>query len=240
MSIDALDAFYDGGWITDVLHPVKSGKEATVYCCRAHPGTGRELLAAKVYRSTHDRVFRADAIYREGRVIVNRRTRRAVEHRTAFGRRAASASWVSAEFETLTLLYEAGADVVRPLARGDGAILLEWLGDATTPAPMLRNVVLPADQAHQALAEVLRNVELFLACDRIHSDLSPYNILYWKGRLTIIDFPQAIDPRFNPNALALLTRDLENVARYFSRYGVETNAAEMALALWTRFLRAEL
>jgi RIO kinase 1 len=171
---------------------------------------------------------------------VNRRTRRAVEHRTAFGREASFASWVAAEFETLKLLYEAGADVVRPLAQGDGAILLEWLGDATAPAPMLRNVVLPPDQAQQALAEVLRNVELFLACDRIHADLSPYNILYWKGRLTIIDFPQAIDPRFNPNALALLTRDLENVARYFARYGVEANASETARVLWTRFLRAEL
>ncbi len=94
--------------------------------------------------------------------------------------------------------------------------------------------------SQQALAEVLRNVELFLACDRIHADLSPYNILYWKGRLTIIDFPQAIDARFNPNALALLTRDLENVARYFARYGVEANAAETARELWTRFLRAEL
>ena len=42
---------------------VKSGKEATVYCCQAHPSTGAKLLAAKVYRSRNNRSFKNDVIY---------------------------------------------------------------------------------------------------------------------------------------------------------------------------------
>jgi RIO kinase 1 len=44
------------------------GKEATVYCCEAHPSTGVEYLAAKVYRPRMFRSLRNDAIYRFSRV----------------------------------------------------------------------------------------------------------------------------------------------------------------------------
>ena len=37
--------FYEARLITGVDHVVKSGKEAIVYCCRAHPATGAEFLA---------------------------------------------------------------------------------------------------------------------------------------------------------------------------------------------------
>ncbi|MGD9890099.1 MAG: RIO1 family regulatory kinase/ATPase [Dehalococcoidia bacterium] len=30
---------------------------------------------------------------------------------------------------------------------------------------------------------------MWFARDRIHADLSPFNILYWEGALTVIDFP---------------------------------------------------
>ena len=49
-------------WITEVLQTVKSGKEATVYCCAAHPSTGVDLLAAKVYRPHVSRVMKDNAI----------------------------------------------------------------------------------------------------------------------------------------------------------------------------------
>jgi len=37
--------FYEAHLITGIDHVVKSGKEATVYCCRAHPATGADFLA---------------------------------------------------------------------------------------------------------------------------------------------------------------------------------------------------
>jgi serine/threonine-protein kinase RIO1 len=72
----SLDAFYGQGLIADVLGSVKSGKEATVYRCQAARSTGRELLAAKVYRQLRFRAFRDDAVYQEGRAILDARLRR--------------------------------------------------------------------------------------------------------------------------------------------------------------------
>src|SRR5690242_16781758 len=54
--LSSLAQFYEQDLITDVLRVIKSGKEATVYCCAADPAMGRKLLAAKVYRP---RMFRS-------------------------------------------------------------------------------------------------------------------------------------------------------------------------------------
>lgn len=87
---------------------------------------------------------------------------------------------------------------------------------------------------------VVENVALWLGRNYVHADLSPYNILYWRGIATIIDFPQAIDPRFNPNAQSLLERDLENVCRYFGRFGVRADPQRLAQRLWTAFRHGAL
>jgi len=42
-------------------------------------------------------------------------------------------------------------------------------------------------------------------------------MLWWKGRLVIIDFPQAVDSFNNPFAPDLLYRDLQNVQNWFER-----------------------
>jgi RIO kinase 1 len=101
-------------------------------------------------------------------------------------------------------------------------------------------VTLRPDEARPLFERLVRNVELWLANDTVHGDLSAFNVLYWEGRATVIDFPQAVDPRFNPHARALLRRDLENLCRYFGRLGVTADGARIADTLWRRFLRADL
>ena len=240
IDVPSLEGFYAEGLITEVVGRLKSGKEATVYCCRAHPATGAALLAAKVYRPLAHRAFKNDAVYQQGRVILDARTRRAYRKKTRRGRTAQFGLWTSHEFETLRALHAAGADVPRPLARSGPAILMDYVGDGSGPAPVLDGVHLSSDEAAVLFGQVMRNVELFLACNVIHADLSGFNILYRPGRVTIIDFPQAVDPRFNPSALPLLTRDIHNVCAYFGRYGVEADPQRLAKHLWARFLRAEL
>src|SRR4051794_28196253 len=56
--MSSLRAFYDQNLLTDVLAHVKGGKEASVYRCAAHPVTGVELAAAKVYRPRNLRSLR--------------------------------------------------------------------------------------------------------------------------------------------------------------------------------------
>ncbi|HKI53774.1 MAG TPA: RIO1 family regulatory kinase/ATPase, partial [Anaerolineales bacterium] len=69
--------------------------------------------------------------------------------------------------------------------------------------------------------------------DRIHGDLSAYNILYWDGDVTLIDFPQVVSPEANPSAWMIFLRDVTRVCQYFESQGVKTNARKLAVELWT-------
>jgi RIO kinase 1 len=235
-----LETFFLEGLITEVLYTVKSGKEATVYCCKAASSLGVELVAAKVYRSANNRNFKNDTVYQEGRVILNGHTKRAVAKKTEFGRKAHAGMWVMHEYEHLKALYKMKAATPRPYRMAESAILLDFVGDYEQAAPILNRVTLDENEARPLFGFMLKQVELWLKNNLIHADLSPFNILYQDGKLTVIDFPQAVDPRFNPNALALLERDLDNLCRYWARYGIEANAAKIAKSLWVRFQNAQL
>ena len=72
--------------------------------------------------------------------------------------------------------------------------------------------------------------------DLIHGDLSAYNILYWQGSITLIDFPQVVNGRTNPRAHFILKRDIERVCEYFARQGVQCQPRVIMNDLWSRFL----
>lgn len=237
MQVDQLKPALEEGWITSVLRAVKSGKEASVYLCRGSKRAGEPLVAAKVYRPLGDRSFRNDAAYWEGGMrAANRRLVVAAQKRTRFGRQVRFGGWLQREFETLRTLARAGALVPRPIAVVGDALLLGWIGDDEGAAPPLH--ALRAEPA--LLPPLLQQVELFLSCDLVHGDLSEYNVLVWDGRPVVIDFPQAVDPRFNHSARSLLERDLRNLSAYFGRAGVDLDWRRHAADLWRRWLNSDL
>jgi RIO kinase 1 len=243
----AMDEFIGLGFVEQVLGLIKTGKEANVYLCSGGSRAPAPLLAAKVYRSTKVRQFADSAAYTPGRreewhrAGMRGREMRAMAKRSSTGRDLAFALWVNAEHETLRLLHEAGADVPAPYAKTQRAVLMEYFGDVDTPAPPLVDVELSGeDEARRLFRRAIENIELMLAHDRVHGDLSAYNILYVDGGLRLIDFPQAVDARFNPNARPFLERDIANVCRYFARYVDVGDAGAIARRMWTRFLRGEL
>lgn len=237
----AIQEFIDEGYITGVSNVVKSGKEAAVYRCRAHRTIGAEFAIAKVYHDHVHRAFGRSGLYEEGRPMGPGQVRRAVAARTEFGREAELSMWVDHEFELLSALNYAGADVPAPYACTDRAVLMEEVTGVDGPAVQLQHAALPLDEAQTVLDRILWNVEVFLRENVVHGDLSAFNILWDGSRATIIDLPQGIDPRKNQNAQRLLERDIKNVASYFSRYPVERlDAQQMARNLWDLWLRGEL
>ncbi|GAC1642014.1 MAG: hypothetical protein NVS4B12_04840 [Ktedonobacteraceae bacterium] len=240
--LSSLTNFYEQDLITNVIHVVKSGKEATVYCCVADPKTGLAYAAAKIYRPRMFRSLKNDAVYRDGRTqrdLNGNVARNSRHHQDAFkserGRAAQVSSWIDFEFQTHTLLFHEGADVPKPLAHVGNAVLMEYIGAEGEPAPLLRNVRLAREEAQPLFECVLRNIELCLAHNRIHGDLSEYNILYWQGRVLLIDFAQAVDPRQNTDVFPLLARDIARVCRYFARYGVASDAHALAIDMWKKY-----
>ncbi len=229
-------SFYADELIVGTPTLVKSGKEATVYCCQAHPrmkaATGHDWLAAKLYRSRENRSFKNYSVYQQGRSTLNTRMDKAIAQKSAKGLAAQFGLWIAAEYETLSRLYAAGADVPRPYAQAESAILFDYYGRPGMAAPQLQHIRLRPDEVAPLFAQMKRNLALCMECDRVHGDLSPYNILYWEGELKIIDLPQAVDPMDNPDAYDLFVRDVANVCDYFALHGLVTDAKHLALSLW--------
>ena len=257
-----LEPFFERGLIEEVIGLIKTGKEASVYCCRAGVAgvnalregsrgwlspTAIEdgaLVAAKVYRGQQYR-FKNDAVYQEARsreLGLRGSALRAFEKRrhSAVGRQVQAGTWQHREYECMESLYEAGADVPMPIASAENAILMEYFGDEEDAAQQLNRVRLPASEAPALFERVMNNVELFLGMNMVHGDLSPHNILYWQGEMKVIDFPQVTDPRFNRHCHDLLARDVDNICRYFQAYGVEADAWGLSEELWRRFTYSEL
>ena len=240
--INSLGLFYEMQWFADILRIVKGGKEASVYQCLASSNSpvDGEFIAAKVYRPRRFRNLRKDYIYREGRAeldgsgntIIDEGKLKAIHQRSSYGRQVMHTSWLEHEYKTMQLLYSAGADVPKPFASGNNAILMQFIGDAEMAAPTLNTVDLDRAEANLLFERVVHNVELMLASERVHADLSAFNILYWEGKIMLIDFPQAISPSENQNAYLIFKRDIQRMCEYFIRQGVIVDYQDLARKLW--------
>jgi RIO kinase 1 len=205
------------------LGVLKTGKEADVFLIRRGvPGTDRScLLAAKRYRSSEHRMFHRDSGYLEGRRVRESRVNRAVASRSAFGRQAIAGQWANAEFDALARLYAAGVPVPYPAQILGTELLLEFIGSAEgTAAPRLAEA--RPDAAELAgLWDQLVQAMVTLARDGLaHGDLSAYNLLVHHGRLVMIDLPQVVDVIANPRGAFYLTRDADNIGRWFAARGL--------------------
>jgi RIO kinase 1 len=241
--LNYLEEFYNNQVITDVLFKVKGGKEANVYCCTAHPSTGLDLLAAKLYRPRMFRNLRNDASYRQGREVRDQdgkvarssREMRAIQKNTRFGQALRHSTWLEAEYSTLDLLHQAGADVPKPITHNDNVILMEYVGSRASAAPALTSVSLPKLHARAIFDHILANLSTMLRCHIVHADFSAYNVLYWDQTFRIIDFPQAVDPRRNSDAQYFFTRDVARICQYFNRYGIHPNPSSLSQSLWEQY-----
>ena len=241
--IQSLETFFNQKWFDDVLRMVKGGKEASVYLCQGNATSGQDYLAAKVYRPRQFRNLRNDFLYRDGRenidssgnAITNKGMRHAIHKRTDYGRELMHTSWLAHEFQTMQALKAAGADVPTPFACDSNTILMGYYGDDVMGAPTLNEVSLPRSEAQVLFERTVHNIELMLSNERIHGDLSAYNILYWEGQIALIDFPQAIVPEENRSAYQIFERDVRRVCDYFQRQGVPSNPHKLAEQLWSKY-----
>src|SRR6187399_3156279 len=170
----ALQPLIDDGVIDEVIRPLKSGKEATVYLV----GSGGQTKCAKVYRDMGQRSFQKRAQYQEGRKVRGSRQTRAMSKSTRFGRKEQEAAWKNAEVDALYKLVEAGVRVPRPFGYFNDTLVMELVTDASgDPAPRLGEVDLSAETAREYHAFLMRQIVRMLAIGLIHGDLSEFNVL---------------------------------------------------------------
>ena len=224
------------------LGPLKTGKEAEVFLIERTGSDGRTcILAHKRYRpkqvSTKGELetlgfqransFVNDQSYRQGRRFANTRDERAARTMTAYGRALLGRSWPSRELEVMTRLWQAGVHVPFPVGPTTDGLLMQFVGDRSGAAPRLAQARLNRAGAALAAGQLQEDLHRMVGAGIVHGDLSPYNLLWWQGRLWMIDLPQAVDIALNLNAVDLLLRDLNNVASWFQRHGVAFDADEV-------------
>ncbi|MBV1870385.1 MAG: serine protein kinase RIO [Gammaproteobacteria bacterium] len=232
-----LQPLVEEGLINEVLSRLMSGKEADIYIVKC----GEEIRCAKVYKDAVNRSFKKAAQYQEGRKVRSGRRARAMEKRSAYGRKQQEEVWQNAEVNALSRLAEAGVRVPTTYGCVDGVLLMELVTDEDGEvAPRLDDVTMPEELALEDHAVMMRYIKLMLCAGLVHGDLSEFNVLVDSYGPVIIDLPQAVDAAANNNAQSMFARDVGNMTRYYSRYAPELSSTRYADEMWALFEAGEL
>jgi len=191
---------------------IKSGKEAVVHLI----SLDEQLFALKIYKENLKYSTRQE--YMPVGKILDKRMQRAIKKRSSKGIKGMQEMWTNREYSILKKLNYLNANVPKVFGSTKEAILLEYLGIETVSAPRLIDVELNDAKINSVIEIILKNVKLFIDCGIIHGDLSAYNILWFNEMPYIIDFPQSLDIKSNPNAYHKLLKDLDNINKYFLKY----------------------
>ena len=230
-----LQPLIDDGVIDEVLRPLKSGKEASVYVVRS----GAEIRCAKVYKDMAQRSFQARVQYQEGRKVRGSRQARAIGKASKFGRRERETAWKNTEVDALYQFANAGVRV--PHGYFHGVLLMDLVtDDAGYSAPRLCEVELTPEQAREFHRELIVDVVRMLCLGLIHGDLSEYNVLVSADGPVIIDFPQVVSAAGNNAARAMLLRDVHNLRDSLSRFASELSFTHYGEEMWALYEKGEL
>src|SRR5207247_7727223 len=97
-------------------------------------------------------------------------------------------------------------------------LIMKYVADETHPAPALREVRLEDPTA--VYTDVVANLQAIRKAELVHADMSEYNLLWWDGRVVVIDVGQAVTLD-HPRASEWFKRDVGNIARFFRRRSEE-------------------
>jgi len=232
-----LQPLLDDGVIDEVLRPLKSGKEASVYVVRA----GDAIRCAKVYKDIGQRSFQARVLYQEGRAVRGSRQARAIGKASKFGRREAEDAWKHTEVDRLYQFAAAGIHVPQPHGYFNGVLLMDLVTDEHgDSAPRLGEVDLPPEVARLFHHELIGDVVRMLCLGWIHGDLSEYNVLVAEAGPVLIDFPQVVSASGNNNARKMLLRDVHNLRDCLSRFAPELAQTHYGEEMWALYEKGEL
>ena len=233
-----LEPLLEDGLIDEVVRPLMSGKEASVYVVRC----GKELRCAKVYKEANKRGFRQAAEYQEGRKTRNSRDARAMAKGSKYGRKEQEEAWQNAEVSALFRLANAGVRVPKPYDYQDGVLLMEMVDDGYgDAAPRLNDVEFtPVDARRHHATLIAEVVRMLCGAGVVHGDLSEFNILLGADGPVIIDLPQAVDAAGNNHAKRMLLRDVENLRNFFGRFAPELLRSDYGHELWALYERGLL
>jgi RIO kinase 1 len=219
-----LNALSKMGLLDELIAGIKTGKEASVFLGKNSDG----FVAVKIYTDLRVRSFKRDASYREGRFIGDTRIQKAIEQGSQTGLDAHQILWVQEEFRQMKHLYGHGVKVPKAIAVNGISLIMEFIGDEYgNPAPRISDLKMEKDEADEAFRQSVQNLKLIVKSGRVHGDYSTFNILWHNEKAVVIDFPQVIEFKNNPNAHTFLERDVNSMCKSFRKQGVKADEANV-------------
>ena len=204
------------GYIKALGGVISTGKEANVFYADGHFEGQDVPIAVKIYRIETSEFYKMDEyLFGDKRFDLRRISKKELIF-----------IWTEKEFRNLQRAYENDVSVPKPYVHYKNIILMEFLGEDEIPAPTLADLGLELKElvdVEKFFEDVIKNVKkLYRKAELVHADLSEYNIVFFKDKPYFIDMGQSvlID---HPYARSYLERDLKNVLRFFSKFGVKAD-----------------
>lgn len=212
------------GFLDELISGIKTGKEASVFLGKNSNG----FVAVKIYTDLRVRSFKHDESYRVGRFIRDARIQKAIEQGSQTGLNAHQILWVQEEFNQMQHFAQHGVNVPKAIAINGIAIVMEFIGDENGhPAPRISDLKMEPEEAHEAFQQSVQNLKRIVRSGRVHGDYSTFNILWHNEKAVVIDFPQVMEFKHNPNAHAFLERDVHSLCKSFMKQGVHADAIKI-------------
>jgi len=121
--------------------------------------------------------------------------------------------WAKKEYRNLTQCYDAGIPVPRPRYVTNNVLAMDFVGENGAPAKQLLTSEVDENDYTQAIS-ILK--DLYQKAKLVHGDFSEYNIFKTENGLVVFDLGSAVDLR-HPNSHEFLKRDINNIARFFTK-----------------------
>jgi len=197
----------------DVLeHVISTGKEAHVFHAIDEAGNSRAVKIYKIETSDFKRMH--DYLLGDRRFAKVKKRKRDIVF-----------AWAKKEFRNLALMNTAGISCPMPIASYENVLVMEFIGIRGKASPPIKEVP-PKDleKAYRQVVEML--ARLLFKAELVYGDFSEYNILNRDEKLVLIDAGQAVLTS-HPKAGEFFERDLKNVAKFFSKQGLEKSAEQL-------------
>jgi len=192
--------------VIDILDfPISTGKEGVVF---RGVTPGKKFVALKIYRisnATFKHIY--DYITGDPRFRSVHKTRKDIVF-----------AWTKKEFKNLERLKKIGVTAPKPITSINNVLVMEYIGDARRPAPLMRDVVL--DNPRDIFETLIDFVsKMYKKAELVHSDLSAFNVLIHRKHPYLIDLGQGVLLE-HPQAQEFLKRDIHNIVNYFKKYNI--------------------
>lgn len=125
-------------------------------------------------------------------------------------------TWVQREYRNLLKAREAGVSVPTPMTFLHNILVLEFIGNEDSLAPMLKDR--KPKNPKDFLDKIIENMRKLHKAGLVHADLSGFNILNYNEVPVFIDFSQATSLE-DSRAQEYVERDIRNICVFFRKLG---------------------